>query len=581
TGEEKIKPENPRFYVCTVEAMPRETDAAFAAIDEVQLAGDLERGHVFTDRLLHLRGNSETLLLGAATMRPIIEKLLPGVDVVTRPRMSQLTYAGSKKLTRLPRRSAIVAFSADEVYAIAELIRRQRGGAAVVLGSLSPRTRNAQVALYQSGEVDFLVATDAIGMGLNLDVDHIAFASTRKFDGFQFRQLTAAELGQVAGRAGRHTEYGTFGVTSRGEPFDDKLVETLETHDFDPVRVLQWRNRDIDASSFAALRASLEMIPKEPGLTRAPPAIDIEALEILARDREIAELATGEKNVALLWEVCQVPDYRRIAPANHADLVSQLFTFLTRDGVIAEDWFERQVAYCDHVEGDIDTIANRIAHIRTWTFLANRPDWLADPGYWQERTRQIEDSLSDALHQRLMQRFVDRRTSVLMRRLRENAMLEAEVTSSGDVLVENQHVGHLHGFRFSPDAGADGPEAKALRAAAQKALASEIDKRAELVAVAPNDDLVLSSDGSLRWRGEAVAKLTAGADTLAPSIVLLADEQLTGVARERVEARLLAWVAHHVASLLGPLVELSKAGDLDGIARGIAFQLVEALGILD
>ncbi|HMN87885.1 MAG TPA: helicase-related protein, partial [Bauldia sp.] len=334
TGEEKIVPPSPRFRVCTVEALPTEADASFLAIDEIQLAGDLERGHVFTDRILNLRGRDETLLLGAATMRGMVERLLPGVNVVTRPRMSVLTFSGSKKITRLPRRSAAVAFTADEVYAIAELIRRQRGGAAVVLGSLSPRTRNAQVELFQSGDVDFLVATDAIGMGLNLDVDHVAFAADRKFDGFQFRRLTAAELGQIAGRAGRHMRDGTFGVTGRAEVFPDELVAALESHQFDPVKTVQWRNRRLDFASIAALKASLDVAPTQPGLTRAPPADDVTALDFVARDGEIRDLASTPARVATLWDVCQIPDYRKIAPANHAELVSTVFGFLARDGVI-------------------------------------------------------------------------------------------------------------------------------------------------------------------------------------------------------------------------------------------------------
>jgi len=337
TGEEKISPPGARYAVCTVEAMPRETDAAFVAIDEVQIAADLERGHIFTDRILHLRGRQETLLLGAATMRGILEKLLKGLSVVTRPRMSQLSYAGSKKITRLPRRSAIVAFSADEVYAIGELIRRQRGGVAVVLGALSPRTRNAQVALYQSGDVDYLVATDAIGMGLNLDVDHVAFAQNRKFDGFQYRHLSPAELGQIAGRAGRHLRNGTFGVTGQVDPFPDDLVERLENHDFDPVKVLQWRTADYDFSSIDALRASLDAPPPVDGLTRAPPASDLRVLEYLSRDERITELAVTPEAVSLLWDVCALPDYRNIAPAQHAELVGASYNALARHGHTPEE----------------------------------------------------------------------------------------------------------------------------------------------------------------------------------------------------------------------------------------------------
>jgi ATP-dependent RNA helicase SUPV3L1/SUV3 len=581
TGEEKIVPPAPRYRVCTVEAMPAETDAAFLAIDEIQLAGDLERGHVFTDRMLHLRGREETLLLGAATMRGIVAKLLPGANVVTRPRMSVLSWSGSKKITRLPRRSAAVAFSTDEVYAIAELIRRQRGGAAVVLGSLSPRARNAQVELFQSGDVDFLVATDAIGMGLNLDLDHVAFAADRKFDGFQYRRLTAAELAQIAGRAGRHMRDGTFGVTSRVEPFDDELIRALETHQFQPVRTVQWRNRDLDFSSLDRLRQSLDRPPPVESLTKAPPADDVNVLETLSRDPAVRDMACTRDLVVRLWEACQVPDYRKIAPANHAELVATLFAFMAREGRIPEEWLDRQVAYADRIEGDIDTLSNRIAHIRTWTFVANRPNWLDDPLHWQERARAVEDRLSDALHERLTARFVDRRTSVLMRRLKEKSMLEAEITQAGDVLVEGQHVGRLSGFRFEADAGGEGPDARALRAAAAKALASEIVERAEKVATSPNGDFVLASDGALRWRGQVIARVAEGDEVLNPRLILLADDSLTGPPRERVQARIDLWLASRIETLLKPLADLRAAETLAPAARGIAFRLVEQLGVID
>ena len=420
TGEEKIKPEHPRYYVCTVEAMPREVEVDFLAIDEVQLAADPDRGHVFTDRLLHVRGKQETLMLGAQTMREAISDLIPGANFISRPRLSKLSYAGEKKITRLPPRSAVVAFSAAEVYAVAELIRRQRGGAAVVLGALSPRTRNAQVALYQSGDVDFLVATDAIGMGLNLNVEHVAFAGVRKFDGQVNRGLTPAELGQIAGRAGRHMNDGTFGVTGTVEAFATDLIERLETHTFDTVRMLQWRNRDLDFASLDRLRDSLRQAPRESRLSRARMADDVTALENICHDGEILALAVAPAAVGRLWEVCQIPDYRKISPQNHAELVATLYKFLMAPAErIPEDWFADQVAFADRTDGDIDTLANRIAHIRTWTFVSNRSDWLVDPEHWQERTRAIEDSLSDALHERLTQRFVYRRTSALMRGLKE------------------------------------------------------------------------------------------------------------------------------------------------------------------
>jgi ATP-dependent RNA helicase SUPV3L1/SUV3 len=549
TGEEKIKPPKPRFWVSTVEAMPRDLDVSFLAVDEIQIAADLERGHVFTDRILHRRGRDETLLLGAATMRPIIERLLPGASIVTRPRLSQLEFAGDRKITRQPRRTAIVAFSADEVYAIAELIRRQHGGAAVVLGSLSPRTRNAQVAMFQSGDVDYLVATDAVGMGLNLDVDHVAFASDRKYDGYQFRRLNPSEFAQIAGRAGRATRDGTFGTTGRCAPFEPELVNALQNHTFDSVKVLQWRNSKLDFSSLGALQVSLALTPTHEALTRAPIAEDLRVLDHAARDADVREMAHGAAAVERLWDACQIPDYRKIAPAAHAELVT--------------------------------TLSGRIAQIRTWTFVANRPDWLADPEHWQGITREVENKLSDALHERLTERFVDRRTSVLMRRLRENTMLNTEIGKTGEVIVEGHVIGRLDGFTFAPEAAEAGSDARALQATALKALAGEIDARAEKLAAAPDEQFVLASDGTLRWTGDAVAKLVGADDALHPRLRIIADDRLSGAPREAVQTRLDLWLKTHIEKLLGPLFDLNKAEDITGIARGIAFQLIEALGVLE
>ncbi|ONF46836.1 helicase [Methylobacterium radiotolerans] len=583
TGEEKIKPDRPRYWICTIEAMPRDLDVAFVAIDEIQLAADMDRGHVFTDRLLYVRGREETLLIGSSTMLPLVQDLIPNVHTTTRPRLSQLTFAGEKRLSRLPRRTAIVAFSAEEVYAIAELIRRQRGGAAVVLGALSPRTRNAQVEMYQAGDVDYLVATDAVGMGLNLDVDHVAFAANWKYDGTRFRKLTPAEMGQIAGRAGRHLSDGTFGSTGRCPPFEAELVERLESHDFDPLRILQWRNPDLTFGSLDGLQASLDEHPRESGLTRAPMGEDQQALEILMKEDDIRDMARSAAAVRRLWDVCGVPDYRKVHPQVHADLVAQLYRFLMKGmaGRIPDTWFAEQVAMIDRTDGDIDTLSRRIAQGRTWTFVANRPDWLRDPEHWQGETRRVEDRLSDALHERLASRFVDRRTSVLMRRLRENTMLEAQITADGDVTVEGQHVGHLHGFLFVPDASAEGHEAKTLRSAAEKALAGEIEARAERFAAAADSTLVLSHDGTIRWTGAPVAKLTPGEKLFAPQIRLLADDSLTGAHREKVEGRLDAWLKAYIVRLLGPLMEIETAADLTGLAKGIGYQVVEALGVLE
>lgn len=581
TGEEKIKPERPRYYVCTVEAMPREEEVDFLAIDEVQLAADADRGHVFTDRLFHSRGMSETLLLGAQTMAESIRELIPGANFISRPRLSKLTYSGQKKITRLPRRSAIVAFSATDVYAIAELIRRQRGGAAVVMGALSPRTRNAQVALYQSGDVDFIVATDAIGMGLNLDVDHVAFASVRKFDGRNHRLLTPSELAQIAGRAGRHLNDGTFGVTADVEPFDADLIAKLENHEFEPVKTLQWRNTELDFHSIERLKESLRRVPGHPRVVRGRTADDLEALELAGADIRIAELASGPAAVKRLWEVCQVPDYRKVAPATHAELVATLYKFIMSDeGVIPEDWYANQVDQADRTDGDIDTLSNRIAHIRTWTFVSNRREWLKDPDHWQARTRDIEDRLSDALHEQLTQRFVDKRTSVLMKSLRDKDSLFAEIEKDGRVVVEKHYIGKLDGFRFTPDAAAAGVHGKAARHAAAKVLVHELAARADRLAATPDTALTLSRDGAVMWEGSEIGRLSAGDDPLKPVFSLHSDEHLAASDKDNITKRIETWLAHYIEIRLKPLVEIGRAEEITGLARGIAFRLRENLGVV-
>lgn len=581
TGEEKIKPEGARYWVCTVEAMPPQIDVDFLAVDEVQLAADPERGHVFTDRLLHARGKLETLLLGAGTMRDVISDVMPGANFISRPRLSKLAYAGQKKITRLPARTAVIAFSAGEVYEIAELIRRQRGGAAVVLGALSPRTRNAQVALYQSGDVEFLVATDAIGMGLNLDVDHIAFSAVRKFDGQVHRNLLPAELAQIAGRAGRHMRDGTFGVTGDVEPFDHDLIDRLETHAFEPIKTLQWRSSDLDFASIDALHDSLRRMPRETRLMRARLADDIMALEAVSRDADVRDLASTRAAVELLWDVCQVPDYRKISSQNHAELVAALFKFIGRPGEhIPEDWFAKQVEQADRTDGDIDTLANRLAHIRTWTFVSNRQDWLKDPEHWQGRTKAIEDTLSDALHELLAQRFVDRRTSALMKGMRDKDELAAEIADDGGIRVENHFVGRLKGFRFTPDTQAEGIHGKATRHAAAQVLAKELGMRTRRVAAAKSDAFKLTRQGRIVWRDEEIARVEAGDNPLKPQVVLLADEHLGQADRDKVQERLNGWIAEIVAERLKPLVEIAEASDIAGLARGIAFRLVENFGSL-
>jgi ATP-dependent RNA helicase SUPV3L1/SUV3 len=580
TGEEKIVPPEPRYWVCTVEAMPLDRKVGFLAIDEIQVAADAERGHVFTDRLLHARGEDETMLLGAETIRPLLRKLIPDVSFVSRPRFSRLTYGGAKKLARLPPRSAVVAFSVQDVYGFAEQMRRQRGGAAVVLGALSPRTRNAQVAMYQAGEVDYLVATDAIGMGLNMDVGHVAFTSLVKFDGRAPRRLQPAELAQIAGRAGRFTSDGSFGTTADLPGLDPELVEAIEEHRFEPLKTLHWRNPALDFSSLPALLASLEAPAPLPFLRRPRELEDLEALQAFARDGEIAPRAAGGAALRLLWEVCQIPDFRKIMSDAHRHLLRRIFLHLIGpEERIPEDWAAAQLAALDRPEGDIETLVQRIAFVRTWTFISHRGDWLKQAAHWQERARSIEDRLSDALHERLTQRFVDRRAASLQRRLRDGRDLLGAVSRDGVVLVEGERVGRLEGFRFLPDETGSAEEAKALLSAAQRALRSELPARARRAAEEPDDALVLAADGRMLWREAPIAALTAGEAPLSPHITLLPSDLDDGAAREALRRHLAGWLDRHLRQRLAPLFALEAAA-LTGAARGLAFRLKEGLGLV-
>ncbi|MGE4280657.1 MAG: helicase-related protein, partial [Magnetospirillum sp.] len=511
TGEEKIIPAHPRWYVCTVESMPLDRRVAFLAVDEIQLCADPERGHIFTDRLLHARGTEETVFLGAETIKPLLRNLVSGVEFSTRPRLSSLTYSGPKKLNRLPPRSAVVAFSASEVYAMAEYVRRQRGGAAVVLGALSPRTRNAQVGLYQAGEVDYIVATDAIGMGLNMDVDHVAFAGLRKFDGRAPRSLESTEIAQIAGRAGRHMNDGTFGTTADVPGIDPDVVDAVENHVFQPLTALSWRNSDLRFATTEALAASLDRRPDRKGLIRAREADDQMALSILSKDESIARLANHPERVKLLWDVCQIPDFRKVMADTHTRLLSQIYQHLCGKGRrLPTDWLANHLARLDRTDGEMDTLLARIAHVRTWTYVSHRADWVADPAHWQAASRAIEDKLSDALHESLTQRFIDRRTSVLVRAMRDDNDLLGAVARSGEVMVEGQFVGHLDGFRFVADAAEGAVAAKAVLAAASRSLKPEIAARVDRLSKAPDQDFRLDSQGRLLWLDQAVGRLVPG-----------------------------------------------------------------------
>ena len=575
TGEERIVPRAPAYVLCTVEAMPLDRRVDFLAIDEIQLCADRERGHVFTDRLLHARGLEETMFLGAETVKPLLRQLVPDAAVIGRPRLSTLTYAPPRKIARLPRRTAIVVFSVADLYEVADRVRRETGGAALVFGALSPRTRNAQVALYQAGEVDYLVATDAIGMGLNLDIDHVAFTSVVKFDGTAPRALRPAEVAQIAGRAGRHLRNGTFGPTGDLGPFDADLVTAVEEHRFAPLEALSWRNSDLSFASPRALLESLERRPPVPQLRRARDADDHRALAALAGDSGIAALAASPEAVRLLWDVCQVPDFRNVLTDAHTRLLAQIYRHLQRPaGSLPEDWVASQVAALDRASGDTDALLARIAHIRTWTYVSHRPAWLADAGHWQQRTRAVEDRLSDALHERLTEQFVDRRAAVVARFGPDELVIE--VTSGGDVLVQGLAAGRMEGFAYQEDPTLR-ETASRFRGVANRALRGHIGDRVRAFSEEPDDAFSAGPDGRIRWRGAAVARLVATDDSLAPRVEPLPSDLLDAPLKERVRRRLASWVDAERERHFGPLLAAS-ASVTSGALRGVVFALQQGFG---
>jgi ATP-dependent RNA helicase SUPV3L1/SUV3 len=575
TGEERIVPRKARYFLCTVEAMPLDRPVEFLAVDEVQLCADRERGHVFTDRLLHARGVHETMLLGADTIRPLLKRLVPSAEIIGRPRLSTLRYAEPKKLEKLDKRSAVIAFSVASVYEIAERLRVRTGGAALVFGALSPRTRNAQVGLYESGEVEYLVATDAIGMGLNLQIEHVVFTGLVKFDGLGPRSLSPAEVAQIAGRAGRHTNDGTFGSTATLGPLPPPLVAAVEGHRFEPLRRIHWRNPVLRFDSPQALLRSLELRPPDPCLLRMRHADDQRALRALAGDPEVMRLCRAPDGVRLLWEVCQVPDFRNVMDEGHARLLGQIYRHLSAPGRhLPEDWVAAQVAALDRSDGDVEALLFRIAGIRTWTYVSHRPAWLPDAAHWQERTRAVEDRLSDALHERLTQQFVDQRVAVLVRQGADS--LPAEVTEAGEVLIQGLLAGRLEGFRFTPDREVRA-ESRGLLAAANRALREGIRDRVLRLQEEDDAALALSVSGHIAWRGAPVGRLVAGEQALSPGVEVLPSDLLDAPMRETVRRRLTEWLSDHLSATLEPLARVRDA-PVSPAARGFVFSLVEGLG---
>jgi len=598
TGEERIVPPQARYFLSTAESMPvgnegeEGRDFAFAAIDEAQLGIDPERGHVFTDRMLRARGREETLILGSESLKPIVRELLPDAEIVSRPRFSILRYAGSVKLSRLPPRSAVVAFSAEQVYALAEMLRRFRGGAAVVMGALSPATRNAQVAMFQRGEVDYLVATDAIGMGLNMDVSHVAFAGLEKFDGRRDRRLTIAEMAQIAGRAGRHQRDGSFGTLGLGSDevalLSDSEIEAIEEHRFRAMDWIYWRNAELDFSDVRALIASLEQKPDDPVLRPAPEAIDLAVLKLIAEDPAIA--AKRGAQARRLWSVCGLPDFRKVGPMHHSRMVRRLFSYIGEGGHVPHEWFAAEVARLDNVSGDIEVLADRLAGIRSWAYIAHRADWLKEPAKWAERTREVESRLSDALHERMTQRFVDRRTAVLVRDIgaRGTDALPMTVAADGEVSVGPEPIGHLSGFDFRVDPSARLADKRLLLAAAERRLGEELERRANTLIEAGDEtfELMVEEGGALvvAWQDHVLARLAPGRSLLEPAIrTARALDRLSAQTRAALRARLERWLEVQVQSHLRLLENLARAATDPSSSPGVralAAMLTDAGGVL-
>ncbi|MBW6528078.1 helicase [Sphingomonas sp. RHCKR7] len=585
TGEERIVPKDARWFLCTAESLPLERDVAFVALDEAQLGADRERGHVFTDRLLRARGREETMILGSEALRPVLRALVPEAEIVQRPRFSTLSYAGARKLSRLPRRSAIVTFSAEEVYATAEMLRRLRGGAAVVMGALSPRTRNAQVAMFQAGEVDYLVATDAIGMGLNLDVGHVAFAGLSKFDGQQRRRLTVAEMAQIAGRAGRHQRDGTFGgLTEEGpDAFEPEEVAAIEAHRFPRLDWLYWRDGTPDLASVDALLASLARRPEHERLRAAPEATDLRVLRRLAEEAGVRDRARG--NVARLWAACGIPDFAKLGIDPHARFVGRVFGYLAQ-GYVPHQWFADEVARLDRVEGDVETIAGRIAAIRSWAYIAQRPDWLADPAHWAARTLAVEERLSDALHEKLTQRFVDKRTTALAKKIGSGVgALPVEIDAQGEVTIDTHAIGRLEGFRFvvAPDATA--ADKRLLLATAEKRLGAERRRRADALVASDDSGFALDGDGSVLADGLAVARIRRGPSLARPQLALdPALDCLDPAVRESIATRLRAWLTGAIGRALRSVAaaaEAARAPAASPALRSVAAALESGAGFAE
>ena len=582
TGEEKIIPPTANYYLCTVESMPLDINFEFIAIDEIQMCADPERGHIFTDRLLNYRGDKLTMFLGADTMKSIISELVPSCEFIYRDRLSKLTYTGHKKISRIQPRSAIVAFSVDEVYALAEFIRRQRGGAAIVMGSLSPKTRNAQVGLYQSGDVDFLVATDAIGMGINMDIDHVSFNSLKKFDGKQMRYLRNTEIGQISGRAGRYTNNGTFGVTGSCDTLSNEQIEKLENHQFDSVINIYWRNSSLDFSNQNNFLQSLNLKSPLSNLLRNKDLIDENIFKFLTSENSNLKLQNNQFSISTLWECCQIPDFTKSSYNEHTEIITKVFNFLTSDkGKITNDWMKRQLSGLDNIEGNIDAIANRISHIRTWSYVSNKKNWVENSDYWVAKTQHIEDKLSDKLHEELSKSFVDKRISILSRGLKQDIQLETKISDNDEIIIDGQLVGKINGLKLSLDYAQSAlqTDIRSIQKAARSGAAIELKQRAKEIIENP-EFFKLTHDGKVYWKESLVGKISPGKNYLSPEAKIYSDESLEVKDQQQVTKTMQAWLDNQTKTLLRDLVEIQNPKTDNQLIKGLCYQLFENNGVL-
>ncbi len=581
TGEEKIIPTNAKYFLCTVESMPIDKELDFIAVDEIQMCSDHERGHIFTDRLLNMRGNKLTMLMGSNTIKNIISKLDDDIEFIKRDRLSKLSYSGHKKISRIDRKTAIIAFSAEEVYAIAELIRRQKGGAAIVMGSLSPKTRNAQVELYQSGDVDFLVATDAIGMGINMDLNHVYFSNLKKYDGKKLRRLNLSEIGQIAGRAGRYLNNGSFGITGQCKEINAEEVDLLENHKFEDLRTLYWRNSNLNFSNPTTLLKSLDEKPNKDWQRKIYECEDEKALKFFTREKNLKDNKLENEKLKLLWECCQIPDFVKKTYGNHYEVIENVFKFLnTQKGKITDDFMHLQLMKLDKLEGNVDSLSNRIANVRTWSYVANKNNWTENHDYWIQKTKLLEDKLSDRLHEELTKTFIDKRASVLARGLKQDMEFNTKILENNDVMIDDQFIGKINGLKLELDLkkGALETDIKSLKKAARQTIGPELEKRMQMIIETGLIDL--QNDFKIYWNKSPIAKLIPGRDYLNPTFELIIDDILESNQKKKLIIFIDKWLKNKIDTILKSLVDLKNIKEKNSSIKALAFQLYENNGVL-